>query len=132
MKSKRFLAMLMVIAISISIFVMPVNATEAEEEHTHIEVYFADESLSVEFKERATAYFIGGGAVAEDDGATTYGVTCTLFGHKLETGTTYTTTHKARTTAPRCLKKTYTYSACTRCDYDESTLMSSTYIYCCA
>lgn len=131
MKTKRFLAILMVIAISMSLFVMPASAAEEEESHDHIEIYFEDENLSPEFKEKATAYFLNGGADNEDNAAT-YGLTCTLLGHKLESTTTVTTTHKARTTAPRCLKKTYEYSACTRCDYETSTLKSSVYIYCCA
>lgn len=131
MKTKRFLAIFMIIAISMSLFVMPTSAAEEKECHDHIEVYFEDENLSPEFKEKATAYFLNGGAENKDD-AVTYGLTCTLLGHKLETTTTYTITHKARTTAPRCLKRTYTYEACTRCDYETSTLKSSAYIYCCA
>ena len=130
MKTKRFLAILMVLAISISIFAMPASAEEATDTHTHIEVYFEDEGLSDEFKAKATAYFMNG--EPEQDEATTYGLTCTLFGHKLETTTTTKITHKARTTAPRCLKQVYNYSACTRCDYETSTLQSSSYIYCCS
>ncbi len=61
----------------------------------------------------------------------TYNVLCTLFGHKLETSTASTVTHNARTTAPRCLKKTYTVESCTRCDYSTKTLKSSQYISCC-
>lgn len=131
MKTKRLLAIIMVVAISMCLFVMPSSAAdEAEPAHTHIEVYFEDENLSDEFKEKATAHFLNG--APEDDGTATYGLTCTLFGHKLETTTTYTITHKARATAPRCLKRYYDYSACTRCDYEESTLISSSYIYCCS
>lgn len=130
MKTKRFLAILMVVIISISLFAMPTSAAEVEEPHAHIEVYFEDENLSEEFKEKATAYFLNG--APENGGIATYGITCSLFGHKLESGATYTITHKARATAPRCLKRYYDYSACTRCDYEQSTLISSEYIYCCA
>lgn len=129
MTKNRILATLMALAISVSLFVIPSTATDVDEPHTYIEIYFEDENLSEEFKAKATAYFLNG---ATDDNAATYGLTCTLFGHKLESTQTYTITHKARTTAPRCLKKTYNYSACTRCDYETSTLLSSTYIVCCA
>ena len=61
----------------------------------------------------------------------TYGLTCTLFGHKLETSSASTITHKARATDPRCLHNTYTVETCTRCDYSTSTLKSSVYISCC-
>lgn len=130
MKTKCFLAVFMVVIISISLFAMPTSAAEVEETHTHIEVYFEDENLSEEFKEKATAYFLNGGQ--ETEGVTTYGITCSLFGHKLETTTTRTITHKARTTAPKCLQQYYNYSSCSRCNYEESQLISSSYIYCCA
>ena len=104
MKTKRLVAMLMAIAIAMCLFVMPSSAAdEAEQTHTNIEIIFEDETLSEEFKAKATAYFLNG--APEDDGATTYGLTCNLFGHKLESTQTTTITHKVRTTSPRCLKK---------------------------
>ena len=131
MKTKRLVAMLIAIAIAMCLFVMPSSAAgEAEHAHENIEIIFEDETLSEEFKARATAHFLNG--APEDDGTATYGLTCTLFGHKLETGTTTTITHKARATAPRCLRQYYDYSACTRCDYETSTLISSSYIHCCS
>ncbi len=65
------------------------------------------------------------------DDSATYGLMCTLFGHKLETSTAHTITHKASATAPRCLKKTYAIYTCSRCDYSETELIASTYISCC-
>lgn len=61
----------------------------------------------------------------------TYGILCTLLGHKLESSTVQTITHNARTTAPRCLRKTYTVETCSRCDYSSKTLTNSIYISCC-
>ena len=129
MKKNHILAMLMALAISVSLFIIPSTAADVDEPQADIEIHFEDENISEELKAKATAYFLNG---TEDDTSATYGLTCTLLGHKLETTTVTKTTHKARTTAPRCLKKTYNYSACTRCDYEESTLKSSTYIACCA
>lgn len=65
------------------------------------------------------------------DDTATYGLMCTLFGHKLETSSAITVTHNARTAAPRCLRRTYSVEACTRCDYTSQTLLDSTYISCC-
>ena len=65
------------------------------------------------------------------DDTATYGLMCTLFGHKLETSTAHTITHKASATDPRCLKRTYAVETCSRCDYSNSTLLGSTYISCC-
>lgn len=65
------------------------------------------------------------------DDTATYGLMCTLFGHKLESSVVSTLTHNVRTSAPRCLKRTYSVEACTRCDYTSQTLLDSTYISCC-
>ena len=43
MKTKRFLAVLMVLVVSMSLFAMPTSAAEIEEPHAHIEVYFENE-----------------------------------------------------------------------------------------
>lgn len=133
MKIKRFLAMIMVLAISVSLFVIPTYASETDESHNHdhIEIYFADDNISPEIKEKATAYFLNGGATREEDTAT-YGLTCTLFGHKLITTTTYLYRHKVKTTSPRCVREAYAYDTCERCNYENSTLLSSVYIKCCA
>ena len=114
--------------------IIPVGATE-EHKHDEIEVIVLNEDISEEAKEKIIAYYMNGEHEHEstDDDAATYGIICTVIGHKIETSTTYTITHKARTTAPRCLKKKYNHEVCTRCDdYNKSTLISSTYISCCA
>ena len=65
------------------------------------------------------------------DDTATYGLMCTLFGHKLESSVVSTLTHKASATDPHCLKRTYSVEACTRCDYTSQTLLASVYISCC-
>ncbi len=65
------------------------------------------------------------------DDTATYGLMCTLFGHKLESSVVSTLTHKVAATSPRCLKRTYSVEACTRCDYTSQELIASTYISCC-
>ena len=133
MKTKRFLALLMVLAISVSLFVIPTSAAETEDTHNHdnIEIYFEDENLSEEFKAKATAYFLNGGSESDDE-TTTYGLTCTIFGHKITTSTTHIYRHKVRTASPRCVRETYAYDSCERCDYEASVLLSTVYIHCCA
>lgn len=128
MKPKKLLSLILAITILGCMFIMPANAAEAET-HEHFEIIIVNENISEETKEKAIAFYTNGGD--EEDGTSTYGLTCTLLGHKLETTRVYKITHKVRTTAPRCLKKTYDYSTCTRCDYEESVLLSSAYIACC-
>lgn len=128
MKKTRMLALITAIALILSaaqIFAFADTTTEAEA--TEITVTF-DSEVSPEIQERVIAHFNG----EELPVAQARGLICTLFGHDLETGATTTVTHKARTTAPRCLQEKYSYEICSRCDYAEYTLISSTYIYCCS
>lgn len=130
-KIKRFISILSVITILFGISVLPVSAAEtytADE----IEIIIENDDISDETLDRIMAFYLNGDDEKEDDGVETCGLTCSLFGHKLESSTVSKITHKARTTAPRCLKKIYKYETCTRCDYEKSTLQSSTYINCCS
>ena len=128
MKAKKILSLILAISMLACIFIMPANAAEAEVEE-HIEIVIENEDISEETKEKIIAFYTNGGE--EKEGIATYGLTCTLLGHKLETTGVYKITHKVRTSSPRCLKKTYDYSTCTRCDYEESILAKSEYIVCC-
>lgn len=128
MKTKKIISLILAIAISACIFIMPANATETESDE-NIEIIIVNQNISEETKEKAIVFYINGGE--EQEGTATYGLTCTLLGHKIESSTVYKITHKARSTSPRCLKKTYNYESCTRCDYESSTLLTSTYIVCC-
>lgn len=68
----------------------------------------------------------------EEDSVQSYGLMCTLFGHKTEQSTVAVITHKVRTTSPRCKRETYLVTICTRCDYQEQDLGGTSYIVCCA
>lgn len=129
MKIKRFFAVLLAAAVSLSIFAVPSFA--AEEAHNHTEIIFHEEA-SEELKDKAIAYFLSGAHENYDDGAVTYGLTCTLLGHNNESVVSSVITHKVKASAPRCLKRMYKYYACTRCDYEYSELLYSEYIICCA
>ena len=131
MKTKRFLSLLLTLAVLTGLFVTPTSAVEVEDATTaEIEIFIENEEISEETKAKIIAYYSDPNH--EDDGIATCGLTCTLFGHKLESTTVRSVTHKARATAPRCLEQTYDYDACTRCDYEKSTLLGSSYIYCCS
>ena len=128
MKTKKILSLILAVTILACIFIMPANAAEAEPDE-HIEIIIVNQDLSEEAKERIIAFYTNG--VEEKDGSATYGLTCTLLGHKIESSIVYQINHEVRATAPRCLKKTYHHDICTRCDYSKSTLVSSAYIACC-
>ncbi len=129
MKIKSLFAILLALTLLICTCVLPVSAKN-EINNNDVQIII-NEEVSVETKEKIEKYFATG-EPATDDGTATYGLTCTLFGHKLESSVVATVTHKVRSTAPRCVKKTYSYDACTRCDYEASQLVETEYIYCCA
>ncbi len=128
MKTKKLLSLILAISMLACMLIMPANAAETET-NEHIEIIIVNQNISEETKEKAIAFYTNGGE--EQEGISTYGLTCTLLGHKLESTLVYKITHEVRATDPRCLKKTYNYDACTRCDYEKSTLVSSAYIACC-
>lgn len=128
MKTKRVFSFLITLAILFCVVIIPANAEEVEN-HNHIEIIIENENISEETKTKIIAFYTNGGE--ESEGSVTYGLTCTLFGHKLESSAVSTITHKVRSTSPRCLKKIYNYESCTRCDYENSILASEIYIVCC-
>ncbi len=128
MKTKKLLSLILAIAMAACMFIMPGYAAETEVDE-NIVIIIENEDISEETKEKIIAFYSNGGE--EQEGIATYGLTCTLFGHKLESSKVSKITHKVRSSAPRCQKNVYDYSACTRCDYEKSTLLSSTYIACC-
>ncbi len=128
MKTKRFISLILSLALFMGIFAIPTSASHVHETE-EFEVIIESDELSDEMKEKIIAYYTDDN---HDDDTATYGLTCTLLGHNLETSVTHTISHKARTTAPRCLKKIYDHDACTRCDYQKATLRTTEYILCCS
>ena len=126
---KKIISLILSLCFILSLGVIPASAEEAVE-NNDVTIIIHNENISEETKEKLIAFYSD--PESHNDTAATYGLTCTLFGHKLESTTTSVITHKVRTTVPRCQKKTYNYEACTRCDYENSTLLSTTYIDCCA
>ncbi len=128
MKIKTLFAILFAVILLICACIVPTSAKGTTNNDVEIIIY---DEVSEETKEKIERYFANG-EPAEDDGITTYGLTCTLLGHKIQSTIVGTVNHKVRSTSPRCLEKTYEYEACTRCDYETSTLIDSEYIICCS
>ena len=130
MKIKNLFAILLVLTLLICTFVIPTSAKETTTNNENVEIIIIDE-VSAETKAKIEQYFATGKPEIEND-ATTYGLTCTLFGHKIESTAVATITHKVRATSPRCKKEIYNYQECTRCDYENAVLASTEYIVCCS
>lgn len=90
-------------------------------------VEFENTNLSEEQREAIAHNLVFG----KDDTVQTYGLMCTLFGHKTEENKVSVITHKVRTSSPRCKRESYLVTICTRCDYQEQELTSTSYIVCC-
>ena len=126
---KRLFAILLVLTLLSCTFAIPVDAKNESNKNTDIEIIIHDE-VSEETKAKIEKFFANG--EPDENSASTYGLTCTLLGHKIECVAVSTINHKVSSTAPRCLKKTYDYEECTRCDYEKATLIASEYIFCCS
>ncbi len=130
MKTTKILSVILAISMLACMFVFPVNAEEVD--HSHIEIIF-EEGTPEDVKERVTEYLLAIENGENPDETETYGLTCDLLGHKYGDPRTATViSHRVRTTSPRCLRKTYKYETCSRCDTVETTLLSSQYIVCCS
>ena len=128
---KKIIAFIMAVVSLFSVMTFSAFANDAAEETVTVTVdntsFIFNSNTSDEFRSRFIAEYLN----PVDDGAETYGLTCTLFGHKLETNVLTVVTHKKRTTDPRCLEETYNVETCSRCEYSNKTLISSRYISCC-
>ena len=128
---KKIIALILVVVSIFSVMSISVHAENVNENSVTVTVnetdFIFDANTSEEFRSKAISCYFN----HNDNGATTYGLTCTLFGHKLESSYISTIEHKVRATDPRCLQETYDTEACTRCDYANAVLISSTYISCC-
>lgn len=125
---KKTLSMLLAVITLVSLTVLPASAEVGT--HNDVEVIIHDENLPEETKAKIVEFYTN--PEAQDEKASTYGLTCTLLGHDYEYSEVTTITHKASATAPRCLRKIYNHGVCTRCDAQTNTLKNSSYIYCCA
>lgn len=128
---KKIIAFIMAVASVFSVVTFSAFANDTAEETVAVTAgdtaFIFDLETSDEFRSKFIADYIN----PVDDSAETYGLTCTLLGHKLESSLVTVVTHKKSATAPRCLQEKFNAEACSRCDYTNKTLISSTYISCC-
>ena len=90
-------------------------------------IEFDDTTLSSEQQQVIAEKLINGNT----ENVQTYGLTCTLFGHKTEQNTVAVITHKYKDLSPRCKREQYLVTTCSRCDYQEQKLSSTSFIICC-
>lgn len=128
---KKTIAFIMAVVSVFSVMTFSAFANDTAEETVIVTAgdtafIFCSET-SDEFRSKFIAEYLN----PVDDGLETYGLTCTLLGHKLESSVVTVVTHKKRATDPRCLQERFNVEACSRCDYTNKTLINSFYISCC-
>lgn len=126
---KKIIALILVFVFAFSTMSITAYAEESKENTVTVnEVEFVfDADTTEDFRSKFIAHYFSHG----DEDAATYGLICTLFGHKIESTVSSVITHKVKSTDPRCLQERYNVETCSRCDYINKTLLSSYYISCC-
>ena len=66
-----------------------------------------------------------------DTDVATYGLMCTLFGHKYESSVVTAITHRVADTDPRCLQEMFEVQTCSRCEDTVVERINYHYISCC-
>ena len=111
-------------------FVLSAFAENAEiytYEIGNITVVFDETSPFDAAMREAVAYKL----VHGDDGAATYNIWCTLFGHDYITSGATTITHCVEPDQPRCLEEYFLVQACEDCDHVIVERTGWKYITCC-
>lgn len=127
---KKVLKVLLVITLIMTISVTAISSHEPYEVYTvtveNLEITIEHQGLSQE-----KLNMIVNESFEPAPTIASYNLAC-LFGHSLSTGTKIVTSHNVRTTSPKCLKETISFSTCTRsgCDYYSSTVIDSNYVTC--
>lgn len=127
---KKIIALILVVVSVFSVMSISAYAEDADENTVTVTinetVFMFDTDTTEDFRNKFIAHYFN-----HNDGIATYGLTCTLFGHKIQSSVVTAVTHKVNPTDPRCLQETYNAETCSRCDYTNATLLSSIYISCC-
>lgn len=128
---KKIISLILVVVSIFSIMSISVYADDTANNTVTVTVnettFTFDADTSEDFRNKAIANYFN----PENDGADAYGLTCTLFGHKLESSVITAITHKVKANDPRCLRERFNTEVCTRCDYTNPILIGSDYITCC-
>ena len=96
-------------------------------EYTNITIIFDEATpFSAEQRENIANKLVNG-----TDDTSTYGLMCTLFGHKYVEDVVTTITHCVSDTQPRCLEEDFEIGECSRCGDTYTNRISYRYITCC-
>lgn len=128
MKKTLTFVLTIIIAFSMCFSVYAQDNTYTYEYGNKTVIFDETTQFSAEQREKIAEYLVNG---AEASDAATYGLTCTLFGHKYVVDYVTTITHCVFDTQPRCLEESFEIGECSRCGDTYSERISYGYITCC-
>lgn len=130
---KKLTAFILIFALLFS-FSTSIYATDGNlytytyiEGNMEIEIQYSD--LSEDQLLRIVSLFINDN---EYNDSSSYGLTCTLFGHDITTTATNVTNHYVYESYPYCELNQYNVDICERCDYSKTTLINVDRVGCCS
>lgn len=133
----RIIKKLVVVLVICVLLTISVFATQTDQQKVfeyvdpETTVVFEDETDFTEAQMQKMADSLVGIHNSDDEESSPRNLICTIIGHDLSSGRVSVTKHKVTIWNPRCLVSIYDVTACSRCDYAETVLISSFHIFCC-
>ena len=129
---KRLLCLCLSIALAVILGISPsanANGGNIVELNGYTVVFDEETSFTPDEQVALAQYIVTD--CTKNSSSQTYGLMCTLFGHKTTTESVIVVEHCVQAAQPRCVKHYEYLTTCSRCDYTEVEIVSSEYIYCC-
>ena len=124
---KKLIIIPIVLLLTISLFATDSKKSIYIYEHDDFTFTFTNTQFDEFEREKIVNFMI------THEQTSTRNIICDLLGHNMGSSETMTaTSHRVSSTAPRCLKQTYSISTCSRCGHISSTLIGSFSMNCCS
>lgn len=126
---KKIISILLAISLFVAFYITPVAGESGNNIYTidNKTIIFDEASAFTVEEQQVIAELLAN----SDQVHSTYGLMCTLFGHKNTTETVQTITHCVDTKSPRCLQENFAVTTCSRCGETTTERVSYRFITCC-
>lgn len=126
---KKFLFLILCVCMAVTSYAAASNVYQFEYEDQDITIIFDENTLLSDHERQFIADLMVYGD-SDTDNISAYSW-CWLTGHDITSDTVTTIQHKVSSSSPRCYMTVYQVDTCSKCDYVETTALSSVYISCC-
>ena len=121
---RKFLSIVFLVCMVFSLSIYSVGIDRYEKD-----IEFIEDTQFTEYEKKLIIDHLNG-LESSNNIFNTDNIICDIIGHNYTTETVYETIHYVYAEAPRCLKKVYEVSVCTRCSNTVSTFLSQQRINC--